>query len=119
MARLAARILAEIIFSAHTVLMIILLFGWLLPVPYYYVYLTVLALTLVTQLLFRYCLLTAWEFYFRRTLDPSVGESPYYLTYYSHKMFHGAVTDTFVDRISLVFMGVSVAFAVVRLLYNL
>lgn len=56
-----------------------------------------------------------WEFYFRRVLDPSIGPSPYYLTYYSHKAFPGWVTDDFVDRISLIFMAVSIAFAALRL----
>ncbi len=119
MKRIGARLMAELMFISHTVLMIILLVGWLFPEPYYYIYLAVLGLTFLTQMVFRYCILTEWEFYFRRMLDPELGPSPYYLTYYSHKMFPGLVSDTFVDRVSLVFLGVSLAFAALHLSGNL
>lgn len=111
--------MAELMFISHTLLMIVLLAGWLFPEPYYYIYLAILTLTFLTQLLFRYCLLTAWEFYFRRIHDPEIGPTPYFLTYYSHKTFPGWVTDGFVDRISLVFLGVSIAFAALHLAGNL
>ncbi len=119
MKRIGARIIAEALFVLHSGLMVVLLVGWLFPEPYYYIYLSILSATFLTQLFFRYCLLTAWEFYFRRVLQPDLGPTPYFLTYYSHKMFPGWVTDSFVDRISLVFLGVSIAFAALHLSGNL
>jgi hypothetical protein len=113
--RIAARLLAELIFVFHTLLMAFLLLGWLLQPPYYYVYVGALWATFVTQLALRYCVLTTWEFHFRRLLDPSIGESPYYLTYYSHKAFPGLVTDRFVDGISYIFLLVSILASVLRL----
>lgn len=107
--------MAELLFVLHTVLMIIIVIGWLFPEPYYYLYVAILAATFGTQLIFRYCLLTEWEFYFRRLLDPSIGPSPYFLTYYSRKTFPSWVTDRLVDRLSLVFLSVSLAFAALHL----
>lgn len=99
--------------------MMVILLGWLLPEPYYYVYLAVTGVTFITQIIFRYCLLTPLEFYFRRKAGQKVEGNPYYLTYYSYKMFPGWVTDAFVDRISLVFMALSILVAALRLSGNL
>lgn len=111
MKKIGARLLAEIIFAVHTALVVLLVAGWLLPVPYYYVYVAALTITFATQLVWRYCLLTAWEFYFRRILDPSINGTPYYLVYYSYKLFSKRVNEKLVDRLSLVFLSVSLAFA--------
>ena len=119
MSRAGARVLAELIFLIHTALVLILVLGWLLSPPYYYVYLAVLFVTFVTQLIWRYCLLTTWEFYFRRLYDPSIGPTPYYLTYYSHKMFPGLVSETLVDRLSLVFLSASLVLAGLHVSGNL
>jgi hypothetical protein len=119
MKRTGARVLAEAIFILHTALMAVLLVGWLLPEPYYYIYLAVLSVTFLTQIIWRYCILTAWEFYFRKMLDPTINDTPYYLTFYTHKMFPKLVTDAFVDRISLIFMALSIAFAALHLSGNL
>ena len=115
MKRIATRIVADFIFVFHTAWIIFLLAGWLTNPPYYYIYLAMLAVTFLTQLFWRYCILTVWEFYFRKMLDPTLNDTPYYLTYYSHKMFPKLVTDDFVDRVSLIFLALSIAFAALHL----
>lgn len=106
-----ARIAAEATFVFHTGWIIILLIGWLFPQPYYDIYVAMLTVTLVTQFFFRKCVLTPLEFYFRRMYDPAVGSPPNYLTYYSHTFFPDWVTDEFVDRVSLIFLSVSILIA--------
>jgi Protein of Unknown function (DUF2784) len=113
--RFGARFLAELIFVFHSLLMLFLLTGWLLQPPYYYLYVAALWATFITQVALRYCVLTIWEFHFRRVLDPSIGESPYYLTYYTHKAFPGLVSDRFVNWISYVFLLVSILVSLLRL----
>lgn len=111
MGRLGARVAAEIIFVLHTALVVLLLLGWLLQAPFYYVYVAALSLTFLSQFIWRYCVFTTWEFYFRRIADPSIEKTPYYLSYYAYKLFPGAaaaVSDAFIDRISLIFLSVSI-----------
>ncbi|MDE2071243.1 MAG: hypothetical protein KGI70_00715 [Patescibacteria group bacterium] len=107
--------MAEVVFVIHAGQMALVLFGWLLPFPYYYLYLADLSLTFLNQLIWRSCFLTAWEFYFRHIADPSIKNDRYFLTYYSDKYFPSFVTDGLVDRASLVFLSVSLAFAAFRL----
>lgn len=119
MRRFATRLVAEAIFVFHAGQICLVLVGWLLPDPYYYIYLADLSLAFLTQLYFRSCFLTTWEFYFRRMLQPELGPAPYYLTYYMHRYFPKLVTDEFVDRVSLIFMAVSLAFAALHLANDL
>jgi hypothetical protein len=60
-----------------------------------------------------------WEFYFRKMLDPTLDGTEYYLTFYTHKFFPKLVTNQFVDRVSLVFLALSIAFAALHLSGNL
>jgi len=113
--RIFVRATAELIFLIHTIWIAYLLVGWLTPPPYYYLYLALLVVTFATQFIWRYCLLTVWEFYFRKMLDPRIDGTEYYLTYYTHKFFPKLVTDEFVDRASLIFLALSIAFAALRL----
>lgn len=112
--RAGTRMAAEIIFAAHAAQIIVALIGWTFPTPYYYLYVADISIALVWQYLFHDCFLTTWEFYLRRLLDPSI-PSHDYLTYYAHKYFVDWVTDEFVDRISLIFLSISLLVAALRL----
>lgn len=118
MNRWVAWVAAEFISIVHMGQILVALFGWLFPDPYYFIYLAIISLALISQFVFHDCFLTKWEFYFRKKINPSIGKTPYYLTYYTHKFFPGAVSDDFIDRISLIFLSVSILAAALRLSGN-
>jgi hypothetical protein len=64
-------VLAEIIFAIHFVLVAIVAVGWLIP-GFFYTHLTLLVLTLLSEIFLGYCMLTRLEFGIRKQLDPTL-----------------------------------------------
>lgn len=62
---------ADFVFVLHFVLVLIVVFGWLVPGRFFYVFLTFFALTLISEITFGYCVLTKIEFDLRRKIDPN------------------------------------------------
>jgi len=79
------KIFANLILAVHLILVLIILFGWHFP-KIKYVYLATLIVTLLSELLFGYCLLTKWEFDFRKKSEPTLDYDYAFLSYYAHKV---------------------------------
>lgn len=97
------RILADLIFILHATILIIALFGWLVP-SLWYVYMTILILTLLSDVAFGYCILSKWEFDLRKKIDPSVNYRYSWTTFYTYKFTQNVISETFIERSAQVFI---------------
>jgi hypothetical protein len=62
---------ADFVFFIHLLLIFTVAFGWLIP-GLFYTHLTLVVLTLLSELLWGYCLLTRLEFGIRKKLNPAL-----------------------------------------------
>jgi hypothetical protein len=69
--RISKLVAAEIVFAIHFILVAIVALGWLIP-GFFYAHLTLLVLTISSEILLGYCILTRIEFGIRRKLDPAL-----------------------------------------------
>lgn len=83
--RFKSQIPADFIFFIHLLLVFILLFGWIFP-KLRYIYLGALTTTLLSELFLGYCILTKWEFAFRKKIEPALNYDYSFISYYGHKM---------------------------------
>jgi len=97
------RLLAAIIFFLHFAVVLIVLFGWMIP-SLWYPYMAVLAGTLLSDLVFGYCILSKWEFDLRKKIDPSIDYNYRWTSYYTYRFTQHRVSDTFILRVSTVFL---------------
>lgn len=100
--------LANVLFLIHCVLVIILLFGWLVE-ALYYVYIASLFSTLLSHIIFGYCLLTKWEFTLRRRLHPGLYYDSTFIGYYCHRYIQRETSTKFLKYASRVFLWSSIA----------
>lgn len=68
--RLTYTTFAGVLFTVHFLLVLLVVFGWLVP-PLFYVFLGALIATIISEIFFGYCFLSKWEFGLRKKLDPS------------------------------------------------
>ena len=97
------RIFAEIIFVLHVALFFLVLFGWALPGMWYF-YMTLVALTLISDLVLGYCLLSKWEFDLRRQVNPEIKYDYSWSVYYLHRFLRKHFPEDFWRRASTVFL---------------
>jgi len=64
-------LMADFVFLVHLVLVCIVAVGWLIP-GFFYVHLTLLIATFLSEIFLGYCPLTTLEFDIRKKLDPSL-----------------------------------------------
>ena len=103
------RIIADIIFLAHFLVLVIALFGWLVP-SLWYVYMTVLILTLLSDLAFGYCILSKWEFDLRKKINPELDYRYSWTTFYTYKYTQNIISERFIERAAQVFIIGSLIF---------
>ena len=102
--KLLFRFLAELIFYAHILAVVIIHLGWLFP-SYRLSYVIFLVFILIQHLILGYCVFTPWEFYFRRKLNRSFNRSGSNFTAMNLKRFFGiVVTNHCVDISSASFL---------------
>lgn len=65
------RLTADFVFLTHLTLVCIVAVGWLIP-GFFYVHLTLLIATFLSEIFLGYCPLTTLEFGIRKKLDPSL-----------------------------------------------
>lgn len=75
---------AGIIFSAHFVLVLIVAVGWLVP-GLFYLHTALLAATIMSEILFGYCVLTRLEFGLRKKLNPDAVFDRSCIAHYTRK----------------------------------
>jgi len=64
------KIYANFVFVLHFILVLVVVFGWLIPGDFFYVFLIFFSLTLISEILLGYCVLTKIEFDLRKKIDP-------------------------------------------------
>jgi hypothetical protein len=100
------RILAELLFIAHAALFFFLLFGWTAP-QLWPLYMLAIAATLVSDLIFGYCLLSKWEFDLRRRAKQQVAYNYNWTTYYTYWLTNHRMSDVFFGRAATTFLAAS------------
>ncbi len=95
--RLFYRLAADGIFVAHLLLVLLALFGFLVP-ALWYAYMAALAATLVSDLVFGYCILSKWEFDLRKRIDPQTNYDFAWATYYTYKLTNQRISNEFYKR---------------------
>ncbi len=101
---MAYRIAAEILLVLHIAIVLVIVFGFLIP-TIWYLYVGCLAATLTSDMLFGYCILSKWEFDLRKKQNPSVDYNYTWTTYYTYKITNVHISDTFYWWTSLLFLS--------------
>lgn len=78
------KLTADFIFLVHFALVALVSLGWLIP-GFFYAHLTLLALTLISELTLGYCVLTRLEFGLRRKMDPTLVFDKSCMVHYTRK----------------------------------
>ncbi len=97
------RITADMIWLIHLSIVLIVLFGWIFP-EIWPLYVSVLILTLLSEILWSYCILSKWEFDLRKKIDSSLDYEYTYASYYTYKLTHGRLSRDFLGQIGRVFI---------------
>lgn len=100
------RVGADAIWLAHFLIITLVLFGWLVP-SLWYVYMVVLAGTLVSEFVWNYCVLSKWEFDLRKKIDPNLNYDFTYASYYTYRLTHGRLSPRFLGQVGIIFTSLS------------
>jgi len=104
------RVGAEAIFALHFLTVLLVVFGFLVP-SLWYVYIAALVATLISDLIFGYCILSKWEFDLRRRFNPSVPKYDFaWTTYYTYKFTNQQISYLFYKRASIVALSLALIF---------
>ena len=106
MKKIFLTILANFIFLFHFAILIVIFFGWLVPVIWPG-YVTVLIVTLGLDIVLGYCILSKWEFDIRKKLNPHLNYNYSFSSYYTHKLTKKWISERFVETIGMVFIVLS------------
>lgn len=101
------RILADLIFVFHFVVIMIVIFGWLFP-SIWYLYMFVLVVSLIFDIFLGYCILSKWEFLLRKKLKPDLKYSYSFTTYYTYRLTNYWLTDRFMKIVAITFLSLSI-----------
>ena len=100
------RILADLIFIVHSVIVLIVSFGGLFP-KIWIVYFFTLILTLLSELYFGYCIVSKWEFDLRKKINPKIDYNYNWATFYTYKFTQNRISELFYRRATVVFLVLS------------
>lgn len=80
------RKVADIILAIHILVVVVILFGWLFPKSYFWIYQVTVVLTFVLGLVYRgTCILTKYEWNFRRKYHVGDFNDKLFIPYYLRK----------------------------------
>jgi Protein of Unknown function (DUF2784) len=99
---------ADTLFVLHLILFLIVVFGWSIE-SIWGVYMTLLVLTLLSDIIFGYCLLSKWEFDLRKKIDPSIDYNFTWSTFYTHKFTANRIPDKLFKHVALSFLVISLS----------
>src|SRR5258708_4638539 len=106
--KIAYRIAADGIWVVHFLLVLLVLFGWAVP-SLWYVYMTALVATLISVVVYGYCILSKWEFDLRKKNDPAIDYNFTWASYYTYKLTNHRISNRFYTRASIVFLVFAIA----------
>lgn len=102
--KLFQRVIAELIFLLHLALVLLIcFFGWWVPALWPY-YVAGLIATLISDLVFGYCILSKWEFDLRRKMHPHINYDFAWTTYYTYKLTNQRISNEFYKRMSVFYL---------------
>lgn len=104
--KLVLNLVADVIWLLHFFVVIIALFGWLIP-EIWYVYIFVLTSVLISNIIFEYCFLSRWEFNLRRKINPMLEYDYAYTSYYTYNLTKGFLSKDFLRWAGLSFTSAS------------
>lgn len=78
--------IADIVFITHLLLVVLVAIGWIFPTLFYFS-LTTMFLTVLSELIFGYCVLSKWEFGIRRKLNPTKEYDTSCIMHYGRALF--------------------------------
>lgn len=99
---------ADIIFVIHAFVFLTILFGWAFP-SIWYIYISLLVVTLLSDLIFGFCPISKWEFLLRKKIDPKLSYNYQWTSYYTRKITDENISPVFFSRIAVVFIVLSLA----------
>jgi len=102
------RLGANTLFLLHVLLVIVVVFGWMVP-KIWPLYLTALVVTLISDIVFGYCLLSKWEFDLRKKIDPSTDYNFTWTTFYTYKFTNKRISDRFYKRAAIAALVLCIA----------
>ena len=97
------RIGADILFMLHFFIVIIGLFGWMVE-SIWYLYMSVLIITLISGLTLGYCFISKWEFTLRKIKNPELSYNYNCTSFYTHKFTNNKLSNTFIEWVALLFI---------------
>jgi len=100
--RFLYRFAADFIWIVHFFVVVIVLFGWLVP-SFWFVYIAVVTGALISELLLNYCFLSKWEFDLRKKINQKLNYDYSYTSYYTYKLTHQHLSGRFLARAGIVF----------------
>ncbi len=69
---------------------------------------TVLILTLLSDIVFGYCILSKFEFAIRKKLNPETNYHYTFSSYYTYKLTNKKISDTFIINVAYIFLTSSI-----------
>jgi len=100
------RAAADLVWGIHFCVVVVVLFGWLVP-SIWYVYMAALVSTLISDLVFKYCILSKWEFALRKMSGSGAVYDFTYTTYYTYRLTQGRLFQHFLGFVGIVFTSLS------------
>ncbi len=94
---------ADAIFLMHLALVLVAIFGFLEP-RIWFVYMGVLVATLISDIVYGYCVLSKWEFDLRRKLNPALNYDFAFATYYTYKVTHQRIDNTLYKNLAITYL---------------
>lgn len=102
------RFAADFILVVHFFVVVLVLFGWLVP-SLWLVYIAIVTGALISELLLNYCFLSKWEFDLRKKINPKLNYDYSYTSYYTYKLTHQHLSSRFLARVGIMFTTLSLA----------
>lgn len=101
------RISADMICLVHAAIFLVAVFGWLVP-SVWSVYLVVLVITLASDLIFGYCIVSKWEFLIRKKIDPTINYDYTWTTYYIRRITGKIINNNLFEKVAVVYIALSI-----------
>lgn len=106
--RLVTRIAADCIFLIHCLAVAIIGFGWAIP-NIWYLYMSILVVTVISEVALGYCFLSKWEFDLRKKIYPQLSYESGFSSYYTYRLTHQRLSKRFIANAALFFLLASLA----------
>ena len=108
--RLIHRLIADAIFLLHVAVVFVITLGWLWP-GLWPLYMCLLIVTLISDFILGYCILSKWEFDLRKRLNPHIEYEYAFASYYTYKLTNKRIGNELLANMVYLFLSVSIILA--------